>query len=180
MSSIHRFFQKLLGSLSAVVFHHPQEILLVSILLTGLSGYVAFTRFKVVNNISQLLDENSAANRHYLALQKEFGTDEQYLILIQSDDPERNREVALEFLRAKLYQLKVREQEREAARVKGETVSIEWGNQIRSYVLHPYQLVKDHRTGHETGNIDAVLDGDLDGFIQAELKQGKEVGEISK
>ncbi len=82
---------------------------------------------------------------------------------------ERNREVALELLRAKLYQLKLKEQEVEAARVKGETVSIEWGSQIRSYVLHPYQLVKDHRTGYETGNIKAVLEGDLDGFIQAEL-----------
>jgi peptide chain release factor 2 len=86
---------------------------------------------------------------------------------------ERNREVALELLRAKLYQLKLKEQEAEAARVKGETVSIEWGSQIRSYVLHPYQLVKDHRTDHETGNIKAVLDGDLDGFIQAELQTKK-------
>ncbi len=85
---------------------------------------------------------------------------------------ERNRELAMRLLAAKLYQKKLREREAEAARVKGETLSIEWGSQIRSYVLHPYQLVKDHRTGHETSQIDAVLDGEIDGFIEAELKAG--------
>lgn len=84
---------------------------------------------------------------------------------------ERNREIAMRLLAAKLYQQKVEEQGREANRLKGETVSAEWGNQIRSYVLHPYQLVKDHRTGHETSNVRAVLDGELDGFIEAELKE---------
>ncbi|MDP3727490.1 MAG: peptide chain release factor 2 [bacterium] len=83
---------------------------------------------------------------------------------------ERNREMAMRLLAAKLYQKKVKEQEREAARLKGETVAIEWGSQIRSYVLHPYQLVKDHRTGHETSRVGEVLDGNLDGFIEAELK----------
>lgn len=83
---------------------------------------------------------------------------------------DRNREIAMKMLAAKLYQQKLKEQEREAARVKGETVAIEWGSQIRSYVLHPYQLVKDHRTGVETSNIEAVLDGELDRFIEAELK----------
>lgn len=83
---------------------------------------------------------------------------------------ERNREIALRMLAAKLYQQKVSEQEREASRLKGETVAVEWGNQIRSYVLHPYQLVKDHRTGYETSRTNAVLDGELDEFIAAELK----------
>lgn len=86
---------------------------------------------------------------------------------------ERNREIALKLLAAKLYHKKLQEQEREAARVRGETVAVEWGSQIRSYVLHPYQLVKDHRTGCETSNIQAVLDGELDGFIEAELRQDK-------
>lgn len=84
---------------------------------------------------------------------------------------ERNREIAMRLLAAKLYQQKLKEQEKESSRMKGENVSIEWGNQIRSYVLHPYQMVKDHRTGYETSNIAAVLDGDLDGFIEAELKR---------
>ena len=82
---------------------------------------------------------------------------------------ERNREIAMRLLAAKLYQEKLQEQEREAARVKGETVSIQWGSQIRSYVLHPYQLVKDHRSGYETSQIDGVLDGGIDDFIAAEL-----------
>ena len=85
---------------------------------------------------------------------------------------ERNREMAMRLLAAKLYQQKVKEQEREAARLKGETVSIEWGSQIRSYVLHPYQLVKDHRTGYETAQVEKVLEGEIDGFIDAELKAG--------
>ncbi len=86
---------------------------------------------------------------------------------------DRNRETAMKMLAAKLYQEKVKEQEGETARMRGEAVAVEWGSQIRSYVLHPYQLVKDHRTGHETSNTQAVLDGDLDGFIAEELKQVK-------
>ena len=82
---------------------------------------------------------------------------------------DRNREIAMRLLAAKLYQKRLGEQEAEAARLRGETVSIEWGNQIRSYVLHPYQLVKDHRTGYETSNVEKVLDGELDGFIEAEI-----------
>lgn len=82
----------------------------------------------------------------------------------------QNRENAMRVLRARLLEIKRDEQERELAQMRGEYVKTEWGSQIRSYVLHPYQLVKDHRTGHETGNTGAVLDGDLDGFIQAYLR----------
>lgn len=90
---------------------------------------------------------------------------------VQSErSQERNREIATELLRAKLYHLRLKEQEKETARMKGETISIEWGSQIRSYVLHPYQMVKDHRTGVETSQIDKVLEGDLDQFIEAEKK----------
>lgn len=84
---------------------------------------------------------------------------------------ERNREIAMEILRAKLYKLAQAAQEKERAEVHQKKVSIEWGNQIRSYVMHPYQMVKDHRTNVETSNIDAVLDGELDEFIEAELRQ---------
>ncbi len=95
MRSIHRIFQQFLSRLAEVIFHHPWKILLASVALTVLSLYIAATHFKVVNNIAQLLDENSPANRHYVALQREFGTDEVYLVLVRSDDPDQNREAAL-------------------------------------------------------------------------------------
>jgi peptide chain release factor 2 len=82
----------------------------------------------------------------------------------------QNREVALRVLRARLFELEREKREREIAAQSGEKAEIEWGSQIRSYVLHPYKLVKDHRTGEETANVDRVLDGDLDGFIYAYLK----------
>ena len=83
----------------------------------------------------------------------------------------QNREVAEKVLRARLLELRLEEREAELRRLKGEHVEAGWGNQIRSYVLHPYQMVKDHRTGHETSNTTAVLDGDLDAFMLAELER---------
>jgi len=83
---------------------------------------------------------------------------------------ERNREIALDLLRSKLYQLKLAEQEKERRGVRKEKKAIEWGSQIRSYVMHPYKLVKDHRTNYETSQIDKVLDGELGEFIEAELR----------
>jgi peptide chain release factor 2 len=84
----------------------------------------------------------------------------------------QNREIALRVLRARLLERALEEREREQARLKGQHVEAGWGNQIRSYVLHPYTLVKDHRTGYETSNVQAVLDGDLDPFIEAYLRRG--------
>ncbi len=81
-----------------------------------------------------------------------------------------NRQKAMKILSSKLYQLKEKEQKIEADKIKGGSVSIEWGSQIRSYVLHPYKLVKDHRTGVEISNTEAILDGELDEFIEAEIK----------
>lgn len=83
---------------------------------------------------------------------------------------ERNRETAMNILRAKLWQLKRDQQEQERLGLREEKKKIEWGSQIRSYVMHPYQMVKDHRTGVETSQIDKVLDGNLDEFIEAEIK----------
>jgi len=83
---------------------------------------------------------------------------------------ERNRARAMEILRAKLFQKSLEKAHEEKRALKGPKTKIEWGRQIRSYVLHPYHLVKDHRTGFETSNTDAVLDGDLEPFIEAELK----------
>ncbi|MGB9860458.1 MAG: peptide chain release factor 2 [Moorellaceae bacterium] len=82
-----------------------------------------------------------------------------------------NRLAAMKILKAKLLEKKMKEQEEELARLRGEQREIAWGNQIRSYVFHPYSLVKDHRTGVEIGNVQAVMDGWLDPFIQAYLRQ---------
>jgi peptide chain release factor 2 len=91
----------------------------------------------------------------------------------------QNRENALRVLRARLLDVQRQKQEDEIAKLKGDHVKNEWGSQIRSYVLHPYQMVKDHRTGHESGNTAAVLDGDLDGFIEAYLHAGLETPSAS-
>ncbi len=82
----------------------------------------------------------------------------------------QNRETALKILRAKLYELEEEKRQKELNSLKGEHVKAEWGSQIRSYVLHPYQLVKDHRTEFESGNTQAVLDGKLDEFMEAYLR----------
>lgn len=82
----------------------------------------------------------------------------------------KNREQAMGMLKAKLYQLEVEKQEKEAAALRGEQLEIGWGSQIRSYVFHPYAMIKDHRTSVETGNTQAVMDGDLDLFIDAYLR----------
>jgi peptide chain release factor 2 len=81
----------------------------------------------------------------------------------------QNKERAMQVLKMRLLDLERRKQEEEFAELKGEHISAEWGNQIRSYVLHPYQLVKDLRTEYETGNTQSVLDGDLDAFMEAYL-----------
>lgn len=81
-----------------------------------------------------------------------------------------NREQAMRLLKAKLYQLELEEKEKEMAEIRGEQKEIGWGSQIRSYVFHPYSMVKDHRTDTETGNTDAVMDGELDQFIEAYLR----------
>jgi peptide chain release factor 2 len=83
----------------------------------------------------------------------------------------QNKETAMRILRGRLYDLELKKQEEEQARLKGQHVEMGWGNQIRSYVLHPYKMVKDHRTDHEVGNAEAVLDGRLDDFIEAYLRQ---------
>lgn len=90
----------------------------------------------------------------------------------------QNREMAMRILRGRLYDLELQKQEEEQARLKGQHVEAGWGNQIRSYVLHPYKMVKDHRTGYEVGNAEAVLDGRLDDFIEAYLRQT--IGEQSR
>jgi peptide chain release factor 2 len=88
----------------------------------------------------------------------------------------QNREMALKILRARLYEIEERKQQAELAELKGDHVDAGWGNQIRSYVLHPYQMVKDHRTNVESGNPTGVLDGNLNRFIEAYLRS--QVGQV--
>ena len=81
-----------------------------------------------------------------------------------------NRQVAMKILRSRLYERAMQERREELLTLQGEKKEVTWGSQIRSYVLHPYTIVKDHRTGHETGNAQAVLDGDIDDFIMSFLR----------
>jgi peptide chain release factor 2 len=82
-----------------------------------------------------------------------------------------NKENAMRILKSQLYELELRKQQEEQAKVEGEKKKIEWGSQIRSYVLHPYKMIKDLRTNYETGNVQAVLDGDLNPFIKSFLME---------
>ena len=83
----------------------------------------------------------------------------------------KNKENALRILKSQLYELELRKKKEEQAKIEGQKKKIEWGSQIRSYVLHPYKMVKDLRTGYETSNVQAVLDGELNDFIKAFLMQ---------
>ena len=85
----------------------------------------------------------------------------------------QNKENAMQILASKLLAMRQEEHEKKLAQLKGETADINFGSQIRSYVFHPYKMVKDHRTGFEVGNVDAVMDGELDGFIEAYLRNSK-------
>ena len=108
-------------------------------------------------------------------------TDLQTGIVAQSQNERsqtQNKEMAIKVLKSRLLERALEEKEEEVRKLKGEHVEAGWGNQIRSYVLHPYQMVKDLRTNYETGNTGAVLDGDLDAFMQAELERG--IGEEAR
>ncbi|MCK5433734.1 MAG: peptide chain release factor 2 [Dehalococcoidales bacterium] len=85
----------------------------------------------------------------------------------------QNKEIALRILQARLLKLELAKRAEERAKLKGKRITAGWGNQIRSYVLHPYKMVKDHRTDYETSDAEAVLDGELDGLITAYLRSGK-------
>ncbi len=86
----------------------------------------------------------------------------------------QNRDTAMKMLKAKLFELKEREQKEKIEDLKGVQLEIAWGSQIRSYVFCPYTLVKDHRTNFENGNVNAVMDGDIDGYIKAYLSKGQQ------
>lgn len=84
---------------------------------------------------------------------------------------QQNKETAMKILKSKLHQIQLQEQAKQKQELRGEYLSAEWGNQIRSYVLHPYKMVKDHRTGHETGDAESVLEGELEPFMEAYLRK---------
>ena len=84
----------------------------------------------------------------------------------------QNREKAMQMLKSQLYQRELEKKREKLSQIESTKKRIEWGSQIRSYVMHPYKMVKDLRTGCETSNVNAVMDGDLDDFIAASLKQG--------
>ncbi len=83
----------------------------------------------------------------------------------------QNKEYAMQILLSKLLAIKQEEHEKQMAQIRGETSKIDFGSQIRSYVFHPYKMVKDHRTGYEEGNVDSVMDGEIDGFIESYLRK---------
>lgn len=83
----------------------------------------------------------------------------------------KNKAIAMKILRARLYDMKLKEQEKKMENIVGDKKDIAWGSQIRSYILQPYRIVKDHRTGIEIGNVDAILDGNIDVFIKAYLEK---------
>jgi len=97
-------------------------------------------------------------------------------IVVQSQSERsqiQNRAYCLRILKAKLLELKRKQQEAEISEIRGEQQEIAWGSQIRSYVFHPYNMVKDHRTNEETSNVSAVMDGEIDAFIAAYLQKFK-------
>jgi len=91
-----------------------------------------------------------------------------------------NRAQAMKMLKAKLYMLEQQKRDDELAKLYGNKGEIAWGNQIRSYVLQPYQMVKDHRTDFQVGNVQAVLDGEIDGFIESYLRHRAKTGGVKK
>lgn len=104
----------------------------------------------------------------------------QIVVTCQSERSQiKNREKAMKILMARLYERRIEEQQQELDTLKGEQTEIGWGNQIRSYVFHPYSMVKDHRTQVETGNVQAVMDGEIDLFIEAYLRQRLKRGQSS-
>jgi peptide chain release factor 2 len=84
---------------------------------------------------------------------------------------QQNREKAIRMLKSQLYEIELRKQQEAQAEIEDNKKKIEWGSQIRSYVMHPYKMVKDLRTGHETGNVQAVMDGEINDFIKAYLME---------
>ena len=144
----------------------------VTLIVKGHNAYGYLKAEKGVHRLVRISPFDSSGRRHTSFAScdviPQFNNTE-IEIDINPDDI-TNREAAMKTLKSKLYQLKIEEQEQEMAEIRGEQKEIGWGSQIRSYVFHPYAMVKDHRTNEETGKVDAVMDGDIGPFIEAFLR----------
>ena len=144
----------------------------VTVAVDGRAAYGYLKAERGVHRLVRISPFDSQKRRHTtFALVEVLPEVESELEVELNWDETQNKETAAKILQARLLERAVEEHEAEIRKLRGEHVEAGWGNQIRSYVLHPYQMVKDHRTEVETGNTAAVLDGDLDTFMQAELER---------
>ena len=154
-----RYFERH-GLKSEVIDLQPNEIAGIKSASIEVVGEYAYGRLKAESGVHRLVrisPFDSASRRHTVAT-------------CQSERSQhRNRETAMRFLKAKLLKKQREEEDKKRDDIESQKTEIAWGSQIRSYVLHPYNMVKDHRTDVETSNTQAVLDGDLDQFIKAYL-----------
>ena len=141
----------------------------VTLLIKGHNAYGYLKAEKGVHRLVRISPFDSSGRRH-----TSFASCHPTGIVVNNQNERsqiKNREAAMKMLKSKLYQLKLEEQEQEMAEIRGEQKDIGWGSQIRSYVFHPYSMIKDHRTNEETGKVDAVMDGEIGPFIEAYLRK---------
>ena len=158
----------------------------VSIQIKGTNAYGYLRNEKGVHRLVRLspFDSNNRRHTSFASVEVTPEIEQDNSIEIEEKDLKidvtcqnersqiQNKEQALKVLKNKLLMLKLEEQEKELNKIKGNQMNIEFGSQIRSYVMHPYSMVKDHRTNEETSNVSKVMDGDIDMFIESNLKRG--------
>ena len=162
-----------------VLDYQPGEEAGVKSVSMRVSGNMAYGYLKAENGVHRLVrispfDSSGAGGQHINKTDSAVRMTHKptgITVFSQSQRSQlQNRETCLNMLKSKLLQLKIREQEQRASEIKGEVKANEWGSQIRSYVFAPYTMVKDLRTGYEVGNVQSVMDGDIEGFIDSYLR----------